>query len=211
MRAPTHCPRPVVEDLHLQFFEYGASALALAARPPWTAKRVFDDWQTPNASCASRGPGWNHAGEVQAWRRRGKGNHEALLPPLQRARRHHVDQREGRGAGRYFDEAPPHDAAWAVYFLAGGKPRQVVKTASLVCWPAMAGIDRWLFDECYQSVGDLAETIALVLPRGDTRPTSAWPNGWSSAAALRGLPDEEVARRVAGYWDELDAQAVSCW
>jgi DNA ligase-1 len=33
---------------------------------------------------------------------------------------------------RYFNEAPPQDAAWAVYFLSGGKPRQVVKTASLV-------------------------------------------------------------------------------
>ena len=48
---------------------------------------------------------------------------------------------------RYFDEAPPHDAAWAVYFLAGGKPRQVAKTASLVILACeVAGIDPWLFE-----------------------------------------------------------------
>jgi len=65
----------------------------------------------------------------------------------------------------YFGEAPPADAAWAVYFLAGGKPRQVVPVAVLRATAArLAGIDDWLFEECYQAVGDLAETIALVLP-----------------------------------------------
>lgn len=108
---------------------------------------------------------------------------------------------------RYFDEAPARDAAWAVYFLAGGKPRQVVKTASLVevaC--RMAAIEYWLFDECYQSVGDLAETISLVLPRGD-EPSDVGLAEWVEGRLLplRGLPDDEVARRVASYWQELDA------
>ena len=107
---------------------------------------------------------------------------------------------------RYFDEAPARDAAWAVYFLAGGKPRQVVKTASLVGLAChMAQIDYWLFDECYQSVGDLAETISLVLPRGD-EPSDVGLAEWveDRLLPLRGLPDEEVAQRVAGYWWELD-------
>lgn len=108
---------------------------------------------------------------------------------------------------RYFDEAPARDAAWAVYFLAGGKPRQVVKTASLVglaCY--MAGIAYWLFDECYQQVGDLAETIALVLPRGAEASDlglAEWVE--ERLLPLRGLPDDEVAKRVAAYWWELDA------
>jgi DNA ligase-1 len=107
---------------------------------------------------------------------------------------------------RYFDEAPPRDAAWAVYFLAGGKPRQVVKTGSLVGLAChMAQIDYWLFDECYQSVGDLAETIALVLPRGD-EPSDVGLAEWieDRLLPLRGLPDDEVAQRVARYWWELD-------
>jgi len=108
---------------------------------------------------------------------------------------------------RYFDEAPARDAAWAVYFLAGGKPRQVVKTAALVGLACrMAGIDDWLFGECYQSVGDLAETISLVLPRGD-EPSDVGLAEWveDRLLPLRGLPEEEVARRVAGYLGELDA------
>lgn len=109
---------------------------------------------------------------------------------------------------RYFQEAPPRDAAWAVYFLSGGKPRQVAKTAvlaGLAC--RIAGIEAWLFDECYQSVGDLAETIALVLPR-ETEASDVGLAEWveDRLLPLRGLPDEEVARRVAGYWRELDAQ-----
>jgi len=108
---------------------------------------------------------------------------------------------------RYFNEAPPRDAAWAVYFLAGGKPRQVVKTASLVSLAcSIAQIEPWLFDECYQSVGDLAETISLVLPRGD-EPSDVGLAEWveDRLLPLRGLPDEEVAQRVAQYWQELDA------
>ena len=66
---------------------------------------------------------------------------------------------------RYFGEAPAADAAWAVYFLAGGKPRQVVPTAALRALACERGqIADWLFEECYQAVGDLAETIAHVLP-----------------------------------------------
>jgi DNA ligase-1 len=107
---------------------------------------------------------------------------------------------------RYFDEAPARDAAWAVYFLAGGKPRQVVKTASLVSLAcSVAQIDDWLFGECYQQVGDLAETIALVLPRGDA-PSDVGLAEWveERLLPLRGLPDEEVAQRVGTYWWELD-------
>ncbi len=107
---------------------------------------------------------------------------------------------------RYFTVAAPADAAWAVYFLAGGKPRQVVPTAvlrALAC--ERAGLAPWLFEEAYQAVGDLAETIAHVLP----------PPGASSdiglaewveqrLLTLRGADPAEQSRRIAAYWNELD-------
>lgn len=109
---------------------------------------------------------------------------------------------------RYFDEAPARDAAWAVYFLAGGKPRQVVRTATmgiLAC--QVARIEPWLFDECYQAVGDLAETIALVLPRG-SEPSDIGLAEWveDRLLPLRGMPEEEIAQRLVAYWRELDTQ-----
>jgi DNA ligase-1 len=109
---------------------------------------------------------------------------------------------------RYFAEAPARDAAWAVYFLAGGKPRQVVRTASLAVLACeVAGIEPWLFDECYQAVGDLAETISLVLPQ-ESEPSDVGLAEWveERLLPLRGLPEEEIARRVAAYWRELDTQ-----
>src|SRR3954471_132250 len=101
----------------------------------------------------------------------------------------------------YFALAPARDAAWAVYFLAGGKPRQVVpmtKLALLAC--EVAGIAPWLFDECYQAVGDLAETIAHVLPRG-AEPSDEGLAIWveERLLPLRGLGDEEIALRVKSY------------
>jgi DNA ligase 1 len=107
----------------------------------------------------------------------------------------------------YFAQAAPADAAWAAYLLAGGKPRQTIPTAVLrahAC--ALAGLPEWLFDECYHAVGDLAETIALVLPLGNP---SAPPRGLASwiedrLLPLRGLSPQEQAVRVGAYWGELD-------
>ena len=107
----------------------------------------------------------------------------------------------------YFGHAPAADAAWAVYFLAGGKPRQVLPTALLrgaAC--RRAGIDDWLFDECYQAVGDLAETIALVLPPGE-HTSDAGLTDWieQRLLPLRGLPPAEQTARIVAAWEELDA------
>jgi DNA ligase 1 len=107
---------------------------------------------------------------------------------------------------RYFAEAPQDDAAWAVYFLAGGKPRQAVPTAVLrrtAC--EVAGIDDWLFDACYQAVGDLAETIAHVLPAGDAS-DGAGLALWAQErlAPLRGQPPEAQAAALRQWWQVLD-------
>lgn len=109
---------------------------------------------------------------------------------------------------RYLAEAPARDAAWAVYFLAGGRPRQLVPTATLAgLAQAVAGIPPWLFDECYQAVGDLAETIAHVLPdAGEAAPTpglAEWVE--QRLLPLRGAAPEAQAAAVAGWWRELDA------
>ena len=108
--------------------------------------------------------------------------------------------------GRYYAQAPAADAAWATYFLSGGKPRQVVPTAvmrELAC--RRAGIDDWLFDACYQAAGDLAETIAQVLPGaglGSTAGLAEWVE--QRLLPLRGLSPLEQAERVGAAWDELD-------
>ena len=93
-----------------------------------------------------------------------------------------------------------------MYFLAGGKPRQVVPNAVLRAAACRcAGIDDWLFDACYQAVGDFAETVAHVLPppaRASDLGLAEWVE--ERLLTLRGLAPAEQEARVASYWDELD-------
>ncbi|MES2716474.1 MAG: ATP-dependent DNA ligase [Pseudomonadota bacterium] len=107
--------------------------------------------------------------------------------------------------GQYLADAPPADAAWGLYFLAGGKPRQTVPTALLRAEAtALAGIPDWLFEASYQAVGDLAETIAQVLPppgRSSDLGLADWLG--QRLLPLRGQPPEAQAAALRGWWDEL--------
>src|SRR5919107_1576718 len=79
---------------------------------------------------------------------------------------------------RYLREADGVAAAWAIYSPFGNKPRQVVPSRRLYALAAeVAGLPLWLMDECYEAVGALAETVALVLPAaeaGSDEPLHVW-------------------------------------
>ncbi len=106
----------------------------------------------------------------------------------------------------YFRRAPPADAAWALYFLAGGKPRQTVPTALVrAAARECAEIPEWLFNASYDVVGDLAETVALVLP--PPRATVDLPlHDWieERLLVLRGQAPAAISAALKGYWAELD-------
>lgn len=66
---------------------------------------------------------------------------------------------------QYFAAAPPRDAVWALYFLSGRRINRAVNTRLLREWlSAETGLPLWIIDESYDAVGDLAETLALLLP-----------------------------------------------
>jgi DNA ligase 1 len=106
----------------------------------------------------------------------------------------------------YFAHAAPENAAWAVYFLAGGKPRQAVPSKLL--WQfaiEYSGLDEWLFDECYQAVGDTAETIAHILPPPEKRSDiglAEWME--QRIGPLRGADPGTIREALFSYWNELD-------
>ncbi len=65
----------------------------------------------------------------------------------------------------YFHSAEPADAAWAVYFLTGKRLKRLINTRELREWTAeLSGLPLWLVEDSYEHVGDLAETMALLLP-----------------------------------------------
>lgn len=107
----------------------------------------------------------------------------------------------------YFSQAPARDAAWALYFLAGGKPRQTVASSLIISAACeVAGIQAWLFDESYQVVGDLAETVALILPppeHTEDVPLHVWIE--ERLLPLRGKTPEALADALKSYWSVLEA------
>jgi DNA ligase 1 len=106
----------------------------------------------------------------------------------------------------YLATAAPADAAWAVYVLAGGKPRQAVPTRLMrETAREMADIPEWLFEEGYQAVGDLAETIAHILPEPDLDDDAGLAD-WMTVRLLplRGLPPSDAAAALRDGWRRLD-------
>ena len=113
---------------------------------------------------------------------------------------------------RYLAQAPPEDAAWAVYFLAGGKPRQLMRRAGMRELAAQAaGLPDWLFETCEKAVGDLAETIAHVLPPPARPLSDRGLHVWMTERLLplRGADAAAVAKAVREAWDELDSPGRS--
>ena len=106
---------------------------------------------------------------------------------------------------RYYAAAAPADAAWATYFLAGGRPRQAVPSRLLrECAIEASGLPPWLFEECYQAVGDFAETVAHVLPPPAHESDIGLAEWVQRLAALRGADPAVVRARLFDYWDTLD-------
>ena len=104
----------------------------------------------------------------------------------------------------YFSAAPDDDRLWTIALFSGRRPKRAVTTTKLREWAAeRAGIPLWLFEESYSIVGDLAETITLVLPPNptqDDQSLAAW------IAALREIytQDEEARKAfVLDAWTTL--------
>jgi DNA ligase-1 len=110
----------------------------------------------------------------------------------------------------YFAQAAPQDAAWAVYFLSGGRPRQLVPVRVLrELAVEFSGLKPWLFEESYQAVGDLAETISLILPEASHSSTdglAAWIE--DKLLPLRGESPQVLAQRLPALWAQLDRHSL---
>jgi DNA ligase-1 len=113
----------------------------------------------------------------------------------------------------YFRTADPADAAWAVWFLSGGRPKRLIPVRRLAGWAmAEASISDWLFAECYDAVGDLAETVSLLLP--DAESTSDLPlNKWITERLLPLATKSEQEQRtsIVQSWRELGGTDRFIW
>ncbi|MGF6493998.1 DNA ligase-1 [Luteibacter sp. 621] len=111
----------------------------------------------------------------------------------------------------YFADAPPEDAAWAVYVLGGGKLKRTATSTELrTALAGETGYADWLIDDSYAHVGDLAETIALMLPRREADGTDTPLHAWMEARlpSLARLEPTERVETLRDWWRDLPAAQV---
>ena len=105
----------------------------------------------------------------------------------------------------YFGDAPDDDRLWTIALLSGRRPRRSVTATRLREWAAeRAGIPLWLFEESYPIVGDLAETIALVLPEPSHEAERSLTEWIGMIRGLAALDEAERKAPILDAWDGLD-------
>lgn len=109
---------------------------------------------------------------------------------------------------RYFKDAPPMDAAWAIFVLAGRKIGKAVSSRLLREWAAeQTGYPECLVDQCYVVVGDLSETISLLVPNppAGQSPPSLHEVIEQRVRPLARLTQESQKQVILSTWSLLDA------
>ncbi len=106
----------------------------------------------------------------------------------------------------YFQRAEQADAAWALHFLLGRKLARIATSGELRAWVCDAsGLAPWLVEDSYAHVGDLAETLSLLLPEPTAPPAERALSSWVEDVLLplRGAPPETRQRALRAAWAEL--------
>ena len=100
------------------------------------------------------------------------------------------------------------DKLWCIALLSGRKPKRTVNTNLLRQWAAeISEIPLWLFEESYHTVGDLAETIAILVP-GEMNQNQRCLSEWmSDLKSLANADESEKKRFVTEAWAGLDSSA----
>lgn len=107
----------------------------------------------------------------------------------------------------YFAEASDADKVWVIALFSGRRPKRTVNSTQLREWcRELTGLPTWLFEESYHTVGDLAETIALLLPdqNQDQQATDASGEALSfylQRLLLLGKEEERIKKEFV----------LSCW
>lgn len=107
----------------------------------------------------------------------------------------------------FLESAGDQDKVWAIALFTHRRPKRQVTTRQLGDWCLeLAGIPRWLFDESYHAVGDLAETIALLLPSPSCRSDRGLSDWIRELSDLKEKDDEAKKRIIVNSWMQLDRQ-----
>ena len=113
----------------------------------------------------------------------------------------------------YLLEADSTDKIWLIALFTGRRPRRTIASSLLraTCMQ-VANIEPWLFEECYHTVGDLAETIALLIPQQNTNSSDGDQYSLSHYMTLLSkIGKENDASKqtfITDAWAKMDANEI---
>jgi DNA ligase-1 len=106
----------------------------------------------------------------------------------------------------YFAAANDKDKVWVIAIFSGRRPRRAVNSTQLWTWcNELTQLPAWLFEESYHTVGDLAETIALLLPEADAAPASHFLHHYLETLTSIEKESEAVRKQfIVSSWMEME-------
>ena len=108
----------------------------------------------------------------------------------------------------YFGAAPGEDSLWALALLSGHRPKRAATPVELRDWALqVTGLPLWLVEASRTLTGDLAETIALILPPATGASPPSLGRLMQSLTALAGQPAETRRAAILDAWANLDPDA----
>jgi DNA ligase-1 len=109
----------------------------------------------------------------------------------------------------YFTRTDVKDGIWAIALLTGRKPKRPIRTNDLKMWATeLAGIPYWLFEESYSVVGDLAETISLLVPLHENVPDKSLNEMMQEVLLLPDQPEEKKKEWLYHSWKMFSADEL---
>ena len=114
---------------------------------------------------------------------------------------------------KYFKSSNPDDSIWAIYLLTGRRIKQILSARKLKEWSLeMTKISDWLFDESYKAVGDMIETITLLLPKA-TNSTKKSLHYWieEKLLPLKNMEEKLQRKEMISAWTDMNAEERFVW
>jgi len=105
----------------------------------------------------------------------------------------------------YFEQAEDRDKVWVIAIFSGRRPKRIVSSSFLIdCCIALTACPPWLFTECYGTVGDLAETLSLLVPEGKAIDAGLPLHAYlAKLISLQKASDEEKKEYILTSWSRL--------
>jgi DNA ligase 1 len=107
----------------------------------------------------------------------------------------------------YFAVADDKDKVWVIAIFSGRRPKRAVNTTQLATYAVeMIHLPFWLFEESYHTVGDLAETITLLLPERTSKEPNTKPLHYyiEQLKAIEKEAEEVRKQFIIDCWMEMD-------